>query len=70
MPEEEVLYREAMVLGLDKDDAIIKRRLARKMGFLAEDVAAAREPTAVELNALDRTSLSRRTVVGLYWRLI
>lgn len=48
---EEVLYREAMALGLDKDDAIIKRRLAQKMGFLAEDVAAARAPTEVELKA-------------------
>jgi peptidyl-prolyl cis-trans isomerase C len=33
---EEVLYREALALGLDKDDTIIKRRLAQKMEFLAE----------------------------------
>jgi len=31
---EEVLYREAKRLGLDKDDTIIRRRLAQKMGFL------------------------------------
>jgi len=31
---EEVLYREALVLGLDKDDLIIKRRLAQKIDFL------------------------------------
>ena len=31
---EEVLYREALVLGLDKDDIIIKRRLAQKINFL------------------------------------
>jgi peptidyl-prolyl cis-trans isomerase C len=36
---EEVLYREALALGLDKDDAIVKRQLARKMEFLAEDVS-------------------------------
>ena len=48
---EEILYREALQLGLDKDDVIIKRRLAQKMQFLAEDVAAAHEPTTAELKA-------------------
>jgi peptidyl-prolyl cis-trans isomerase C len=46
---EEVLYREALALGLDKDDTIVRRRMAQKMLFLAEDVAAAREPTPEEL---------------------
>jgi hypothetical protein len=47
--KEEVLYREALALGLDKGDMIIKRRLAQKMQFLAEDVATAHEPSADEL---------------------
>jgi parvulin-like peptidyl-prolyl isomerase len=38
-------------MGLDKDDEIVKRRMAQKMQFLAEDVAAAREPTSAELKA-------------------
>ena len=42
---EEVLYREALAMGLDKDDTIVKRRMAQKMQFLAEDVAAAHEPS-------------------------
>ena len=46
---EEVLYREALALGLDKDDTIVKRRMAQKMQFLAEDVAAAHEPSTDEL---------------------
>lgn len=46
---EEVLYREALALGLDKDDTIVKRRLAQKMDFLAEDAAALREPNRQEL---------------------
>ena len=46
---EEVLYREALALGIDKDDTIVKRRMAQKMQFLAEDVAAAREPALEEL---------------------
>jgi hypothetical protein len=48
---EEVLYREGLAMGLDKDDTIVKRRMAQKMEFLAEDVAAAHEPTAAELKA-------------------
>ncbi|HMK29588.1 MAG TPA: hypothetical protein VK473_07890, partial [Terriglobales bacterium] len=47
--QEEVLYREALAMGLDKSDTIVKRRMAQKMQFLAEDVAAAREPTTAEL---------------------
>ena len=47
--EQEVLYREALAMGLDRNDEIVKRRMAQKMQFLAEDVAAAREPTTAEL---------------------
>jgi hypothetical protein len=48
---EEVLYREGVAMGLDKDDTIVKRRIAQKMQFLAEDVAAAHEPSTEELKA-------------------
>jgi peptidyl-prolyl cis-trans isomerase C len=63
--QQEVLYREALMLGLDKDDIIIKRRLAQKMQFLAEDVAGTHEPTTAELKAWygknsDRFALSGR----------
>lgn len=46
---EEVLYREAIAMGLDQDDTIIRRRLVQKMDFLAEDLSAMREPTQEEL---------------------
>ena len=49
--QEEVLYREGLAMGLDKDDTIVKRRLAQKMQVLAEDAAAAREPAIAELRA-------------------
>ncbi len=49
--QEEVLYREGLAIGLDKDDTIVKRRMAQKMQFLAEDVAAAREPETAELRS-------------------
>jgi peptidyl-prolyl cis-trans isomerase C len=48
---QEVLYREALAMGLDKDDTIVKRRMAQKMEFLSEDVASAHEPTTDELKA-------------------
>jgi hypothetical protein len=47
----EILYREALAMGLDKDDEIVKRRMAQKMQFLAEDDAAGRVPTTAELRS-------------------
>jgi hypothetical protein len=38
-------------MGLDKNDTIVKRRMAQKLQFLAEDVAAAYEPSTAELKA-------------------
>jgi hypothetical protein len=46
---EEVYYREALALGLDRDDAVIRNRLRLKMEFLADDVAAQAEPTDEQL---------------------
>lgn len=46
---EEVLYREAIAMGLDKEDTIVKRRLAQKMDFLAEDLSTLEEPTTEDL---------------------
>lgn len=48
---EEILYREALGMGLDKGDSIVKRRMEQKMEFLAEDVANSHEPTTAELKA-------------------
>jgi PPIC-type PPIASE domain len=46
---EEVLYREGVALGLDRDDTIIRRRLRQKLEFVSEDAANALEPTDAEL---------------------
>jgi hypothetical protein len=48
---EEVAYREALALGLDRDDTIVRRRLRQKLEFLAEDVAARAQPSEAELAA-------------------
>jgi hypothetical protein len=47
--KEEILYREALALGLERDDIVIRRRLRQKMEFISEDVAQPAEPTETEL---------------------
>jgi hypothetical protein len=53
--QEEVYSREAVALGLDKDDTIIRRRLRQKMEFVTDDVTSLAEPTDNELNAYLKT---------------
>lgn len=48
---EEVYYREAIAMGLDRDDTVIRRRLRQKMEFISEDVAVAVPPTDAQLQA-------------------
>jgi hypothetical protein len=48
---EEIAYREAVAMGLDRDDTIIRRRLRQKLEFLVEDAASATPPTDAELQA-------------------
>lgn len=47
--DEEILYREARRLGLDRDDAVVRRRLAQKLTFLMEDASAREAPAADEV---------------------
>jgi hypothetical protein len=49
--KEEIFYREALALGLERDDIVIRRRLRQKMEFISEDVAQPAEPTEAELQA-------------------
>jgi parvulin-like peptidyl-prolyl isomerase len=49
--QQELLYREALALGLDKDDVVIRRRLAQKIEFIVDDMTAGRSPTDEELGA-------------------
>ena len=48
---EEIYYREALAMGLDRDDMIIRRRLRQKMEFLSHDLTAQVDPTEAELEA-------------------
>lgn len=47
--DEEVFYRQALAMGLDREDTIIRRRLRQKLEFVAEDLADAVEPTDQQL---------------------
>ena len=49
--DEELLALEAVRLGMDRDDLIIRRRLAQKMAFASEDLAPVPEPTEADLRA-------------------
>lgn len=49
--DEELLAREALRLGLDKGDMIVRRRLAQKMAFATDDVAQSAEPSEATLRA-------------------
>ncbi|MGD2075729.1 MAG: peptidylprolyl isomerase [Gammaproteobacteria bacterium] len=49
--KEEILYREALALGLDRDDLVIRRRMRQKMEFLNTDLLEPEPPTEAELQA-------------------
>jgi len=58
---EQVLYREAKRMGLDQDDVIVRRRLARKMEYLFNDLSFIPEPGDAELISFLSENASRFT---------
>ena len=46
---EEVYYREALAMGLDRDDTIVRRRLRQKLEFVTDDLLDTVDPTDEEL---------------------
>lgn len=56
---EEVLCREALALGLDLDDSIVRQRLAQKMEFLTDDLVGAVEPPEATLQSFFATNAAR-----------
>lgn len=47
--DEEIAYREAIAMGLDQDDTIIRRRLRQKLEFMMLDAAVVEPPTEQDL---------------------
>jgi len=54
---EEVLYREALAIGLDRNDAIVRRRMVQKMELLSQDLALLADPTDDELRTFHAESI-------------
>jgi hypothetical protein len=60
--EDDVLYREAIRLGLDRGDIVVRQHLVQKVLLLAEDMGGAtRTPTDAELRAFYEETRSRWT---------
>ncbi len=70
---QEVLYRGALTMGLDRDDEVIRRRMVQKIEFLTEDLAAQAQPTEAALQSyyqenLDKYRLpERRSFAHIYF---
>jgi hypothetical protein len=47
---DEVFYREALAMGLDQNDPLIRRRMRQKLEFILEDFSADSKPSDQELN--------------------
>jgi len=56
---QEVLCREALALGLDRNDSIVRQRLAQKMEFLTDDLVGAAEPAEAALQSFFATNAAR-----------
>ncbi len=48
---EEIVYREGVALGLDRDDIVVKRRIRQKLEVMVEEEAGTAPPTDAELAA-------------------
>ncbi|PHR62839.1 MAG: hypothetical protein COA47_01915 [Robiginitomaculum sp.] len=57
--KEEIYYREALALGLDENDTIVRRRLRQKLEFMHEDLSGNAEPNEVQLRHFFNTHLDR-----------
>jgi len=48
---DEILYREGVKLGLERDDIVVKRRVRQKIEMIAEEDASTGAPTDADLSA-------------------
>jgi peptidyl-prolyl cis-trans isomerase C len=56
---DEILFREGLALGLDRDDEIVRRRIIQKMQFLLEDLQVPPEPDNARLQAYYHSHAAR-----------
>ncbi len=60
---EEVLYREALALGLDRDDLVVRRRMRQKMEFLYDGLVE-RDPPPLSTTRRSSSNPVRSTRAG------
>src|SRR3982751_1870411 len=56
---DEILYREGVRLGLERDDIVVKRRVRQKIEMIAEEDASSPAPSDAELSAYLTANQSR-----------
>jgi hypothetical protein len=62
---DEILYREGVALGFDRDDPVIKRRVRQKLEVVAEEQLARDVPTDAELAAYLEKNAKRFELPGV-----
>jgi hypothetical protein len=50
---DEVYYREAIAMGIDREDQVIRRRLRQKMEFMSDSISDVAQPTQAQLEAFE-----------------
>jgi len=61
---EEVLYREALAMGLDKDDPVVRRRMAQKVKFISNDIITIDTPSDTVLQSYLDKHASKYQLAG------
>ena len=56
---QEVLYREAIAMGLDRDDQVVRNRMVQKLELLTDDLAAQAQPAEAELQTYMQENMER-----------
>lgn len=64
--QQEVYYRKALLMNLDHNDEIIRRRLDQKLRFITNDMATLKEPTDDELKAFYKKQSSKYRLPATY----
>jgi hypothetical protein len=60
--KEEILYREGVAMGLDRNDKVIQRRVLQKLEVLGEETSAMNPPTDAELREFLRINAARYAI--------
>ncbi len=64
--QQEIYYRKALLMNLDHNDELIRRRLDQKLRFLTNDMAALNEPSELELKEYYEANKKKYLFPGKY----